>query len=247
VPLYVASALHQVPRSTLPEVAFVGRSNVGKSTLLNALLCHPICRTSSKPGRTRALHAYALGGRNERTGDAGLITLLDVPGYGHGGHDKWELALRRYLAKRKELRRVYVLVDAMHGVKRSDADMLAFLRESGVPHQVVLAKVDRLLFPQGKGGGEEGKSNVERVVEDVRRVSQPTGKARQGQGVPALGEVLCVSAEMGRFKPWSSEPGGTLGLGALRWSVLRATGFERFERKGMAKKMEPEVVIDKAR
>jgi GTP-binding protein len=123
------------------EMAFAGRSNVGKSSLINALTGRKaLARTSHTPGRTQELIFFA--------GPPGL-TLVDMPGYGYAAAPKakvkaWTELIHAYLRGRANLARVYVLVDARHGLKAPDADVLASLDEAAVSYQIVLTKADQV-------------------------------------------------------------------------------------------------------
>lgn len=135
------AGLPQLPATSLPEVAFVGRSNVGKSSLINALTGrNGLAKTSNTPGRTQQLNFFNLGGQ---------LILVDLPGYGYAKVpkelvDKWVRLLKKYLAGRPQLRRVYVLVDARHGLKESDLDMMNLLDKTAVTYQLVLTKADKI-------------------------------------------------------------------------------------------------------
>jgi GTP-binding protein len=134
------ATMEQFPELTLPEVAFIGRSNVGKSSLLNALIGqNHLARTSGTPGATRQLNFFNL---NE------TLHLVDVPGYGYAKASKsdvkkWQGLLFDYLRGRRQLTRAFVLVDARHGVKDADDDMLKRLDDSAVSYQFVLTKADK--------------------------------------------------------------------------------------------------------
>ena len=99
--LFSTTTFRTVHQSALPEVAFFGRSNVGKSSLLNALMGQNICHTSSKPGRTRSMNFFAVGGEDGH-GNAGKLAVLDMPGYGKGSHAEWGQEIMKYLAGRKQ-------------------------------------------------------------------------------------------------------------------------------------------------
>jgi GTP-binding protein len=140
-----AAALTQLPAPNASEVAFAGRSNVGKSSLLNALTGrNGLARTSNTPGRTQQLNFFFLGSRDK----SGLY-LVDLPGYGYAKVSRslvneWEQLMRQYLRGRPNLRRVFVLVDARHGLKDSDKELMAMLDDTAVSYQVVLTKSDKV-------------------------------------------------------------------------------------------------------
>jgi len=135
------ASLDGLPPMDLPEVAFAGRSNVGKSSLVNALTGRKsLARTSNTPGRTREINFFQLGGR---------IMLVDLPGYGYAQVSKsqvtaWTRLVRDYLAGRANLRRLMLLVDARHGLKPGDLDMMTDLDRAAVSYQIVLTKADKV-------------------------------------------------------------------------------------------------------
>jgi GTP-binding protein len=130
-----------LPDEGPPEVAFAGRSNVGKSTLLNALTNHKgLARASNTPGRTREINFFNLGGK---------MHLVDLPGYGYArasrkDADAWNALTRDFLRGRSVLRRVCLLVDARHGLKPSDIEVMDRLDEAAVIYQIVLTKADKI-------------------------------------------------------------------------------------------------------
>lgn len=127
------------------EVAFAGRSNVGKSSLVNALTSRKtLARTSATPGRTRELNFFRLG-----TTDGRHLTMVDLPGYGYARVSRslaknWQSLMRGYLRGRPGLRRVVLLVDSRHGLKDPDREMMKMLDDAAVSYQVVLTKADKL-------------------------------------------------------------------------------------------------------
>lgn len=135
-----ASGPSALPPEGLPEIAFVGRSNVGKSSLVNALTGRrTLARISNTPGRTRQINFFNLGGR---------LMLVDLPGYGYAEASKsavksWTSLVRHYLQTRAVLRRVCLLIDSRHGVKEIDRPLMRMLDDAGVSYQIVLTKADK--------------------------------------------------------------------------------------------------------
>ena len=136
-----AAALTQVPDSDLPEIAFAGRSNVGKSSLVNGLTGRKtLARTSVTPGRTQQLNFFNVGER---------LLLADLPGYGYARApktevDAWTRLVKSYLMGRSQLRRVCMLVDSRHGLKKNDREVMKDLDEAAVSYQIVMTKADKV-------------------------------------------------------------------------------------------------------
>jgi GTP-binding protein len=136
-----ASSLESLPRMAAPEIAFAGRSNVGKSSLINALTGRKaLARTSNTPGRTQELIFFD---------GPGQLVLVDMPGYGYAAAAKskiaaWTTLIHDYLRGRATLARVYILVDARHGLKSADDTILNALSKAAVSHQIVLTKSDQV-------------------------------------------------------------------------------------------------------
>lgn len=140
-----AGKLERLPEASLPEVAFAGRSNVGKSSLLGALTgTRKLFRTSKTPGRTRTIvHAEA------RFDSGARVFLVDLPGYGYAkvpraAKQAWAELLQAYLGDRPTLHLVVLLVDARRGPEGEEADLLEFLARAGVPAMLVATKLDKL-------------------------------------------------------------------------------------------------------
>ena len=138
-----APALKFLPDPDVPEIAFSGRSNVGKSSLLNALTGrNSIARTSVTPGRTQELNFFEVG-------EPAQIRLVDMPGYGFAKAppsvtEQWRRLVRDFLRGRVVLKRTLLLIDARHGIKAVDEDMMQMLDEAAVGYRVVLTKADKI-------------------------------------------------------------------------------------------------------
>ena len=136
-------ALEFLPDAQVPEIAFCGRSNVGKSSLLNALTGRrAIARTSVTPGRTQELNFFEVGEPTQ-------FRLVDMPGYGFAKAppkvvQKWKHLVRDYLRGRHVLKRTLVLIDARHGVKPTDSEIMQMLDEAAVGYRLVLTKADKV-------------------------------------------------------------------------------------------------------
>ncbi|MEM8536519.1 MAG: ribosome biogenesis GTP-binding protein YihA/YsxC [Pseudomonadota bacterium] len=133
-------AMDGLPAPDRVEVCFAGRSNVGKSTLINALTGRKgLARASNTPGRTQEINFFT----------AGDIYVVDLPGYGFANApvavvEKWQRLLKQYLQGRQTLRRVFVLIDARHGAKAVDEEIMSLLDSAAVTFQVVMTKIDKL-------------------------------------------------------------------------------------------------------
>ncbi len=179
---FVAGVAHldQLPVLTLPEVAFVGRSNVGKSSLLNALVGqNHLARVSGTPGATRQLNFFNL---HE------VVHLVDVPGYGYAKASKkdikqWQGVLFDYLRGRQQLVRAFVLIDARHGVKAADDEMLTRLDDAAVSYQFVLTKTDALRA-----------NEIEAMKEKVLQVAARHPAAHPGVVATSASEKLGIDA-----------------------------------------------------
>lgn len=168
-------AMSGLPPADRLEVCFAGRSNVGKSSLINALTGRKtLARASNTPGRTQEINYFALG--EERY-------LVDLPGYGYAEAPvaivaKWQALLKQYLSGRATLRRAFVLIDARHGVKAVDEEILKLLDRSAVTFQTVLTKVDKI-----------NRTEREAVIEQV--------KGALAKHPAAYPEIIVTSSEKG--------------------------------------------------
>ena len=145
--VWASTKIDDLPPMVGQEIAFAGRSNVGKSSLINALTRrNALARTSHTPGRTQQLNFFRQVGHDER------LTIVDMPGYGYAEAPKekvdiWNELIRDYLRGRVNLRRVYMLIDARHGIKKNDEDVMVLLDKAAVSYQIVLTKTDKLKAP----------------------------------------------------------------------------------------------------
>jgi len=171
-----AVSLETLPPARLPEICFAGRSNVGKSSLINALTNRKgLARASNTPGRTRELNYFNVDER---------LFVVDLPGYGYAKASKsdiarWTKLTRQFLFGRASLRRVFLLIDSRHGVKDSDLELMGMLDETAVTYQLVLTKVDKLK-----------KGELEKVLSKTMLViaNRPA----------AFPEIICTSSEKKR-------------------------------------------------
>ena len=145
-----APAMKFLPPEGPPEVAFAGRSNVGKSSLINALIVQRgLARTSNTPGRTQELNFFVPDGYSGADGDLPPMAIIDMPGYGFAKApkaqvDAWTEMVFDYLRGRVTLKRVFLLIDARHGIKKNDEEVMDLLDKAAVSYQVVLTKIDKI-------------------------------------------------------------------------------------------------------
>jgi GTP-binding protein len=178
---FVGSFPGDVPTTGLPEVAFVGRSNVGKSSALNALLGARVARVSNTPGRTQAVNLFRVDG---------AWAFADLPGYGFAkvpDHVRvaWKDLVERYLATRSSLRLVVVLVDHRHKAQPLDVEMLAMLRRLERPMLVVATKVDKLT--------RNARAKAKRVLEASLDAPVLPFSSETGEGIDAVWKAIARS------------------------------------------------------
>lgn len=185
-----AVSLAQLPATELPEICFAGRSNVGKSSLINALTGrNSLARTSDTPGRTQELNFFALDDR---------LSVCDLPGYGYARAPKerverWTRLVKSYLRGRPNLRRVLLLVDSRHGIKDNDREIMSMLDEAAVNYQVVLTKADKLKAGELERVRERTAADLAKHVAAHPEI-HATSSAK-GAGLPELRAAIAALAE----------------------------------------------------
>ena len=180
-----AAELEQLPAGDRLEICFAGRSNVGKSSLINALTGRKsIARTSNTPGRTQQLNYFNLAHPH-----IGGLYMVDLPGYGFakapkGEVERWQAVLKGYLRGRASLRRAFLLIDSRHGIKPVDTEIMSLLNVAAVSYQVVLTKADK---PK-KGEVEKRLAEIDATLRK-RPAAFPevlVTSSEEGHGVPEL-------------------------------------------------------------
>jgi len=214
----------------VPEVIFLGRSNVGKSSLINALAGEDLNRASSTPGATTTMAAWAFAAKKPSGGAvpgwdgnvSSKLSLVDMPGYGFGSRSQWSEAIMSYLVKRKNIRRAFVLLDAIHGVGAGDRHVIEVLLGLAIPYQIIATKCDRLIVHKGS------QSEVRQALTSLRSQVQLDTQKEQELG---LGEIISVGnlhAAALRGKPPLKTKDIPFGLQNLQWAILRAAGLDSY-------------------
>jgi GTP-binding protein len=190
--LLSAPQLKFLPDPAVPEIAFCGRSNVGKSSLLNALTGRKaIARTSVTPGRTQELNFFDVG-------DPLQFRLVDMPGYGFAKApvsvvERWKALVRDYLRGRQVLKRTLVLIDARHGPKDVDREMMTMLDEAAAVYRVVLTKADKLKASELEGTVAATEAEARKHSAAFPQVHVTS--AEKGMGIAELRAAVLTDAE----------------------------------------------------
>lgn len=176
-----------LPNPDKIEVCFSGRSNVGKSSLINALTGRKgLARASNTPGRTQEINFFSIPDNHY---------LVDLPGYGYANApikvvEKWQNLLKRYLAGRQSLRRAFVLVDSRHGVKKVDTEIMSMLDSSAVTFQVVLTKLDKVKEKDRESILEQVRASLQKHPAAFPEIILTSSE--KGWGIPTLRSVIAM-------------------------------------------------------
>ena len=176
-----------LPNPDKIEVCFSGRSNVGKSSLINALTGRKgLARASNTPGRTQEINFFSIPDNHY---------LVDLPGYGYANApikvvEKWQNLLKRYLAGRQSLRRAFVLVDSRHGVKKVDTEIMSMLDSSAVTFQVVLTKLDKVKEKDRENILEQVRASLQKHPATFPEIILTSSE--KGWGIPTLRSVIAM-------------------------------------------------------
>jgi len=199
-----ATTLESCPSSSLPEFAFIGRSNVGKSSLVNLLTgIKDLAKVSSKPGKTRQLNFFNIENR---------WTMVDLPGYGHakvGQHERADFieAVADYLMSRENLKGIFVLIDARHGPTDIDLDFITWLQDATAPCTIILTKTDKL---SAAALQEQVKLSKDRIlavdlVPPTMLASSATKRKGRQQIINQINRYLPANAKPGQSKSKASK------------------------------------------
>ena len=176
-----------LPNPDKIEVCFSGRSNVGKSSLINALTGRKgLARASNTPGRTQEINFFSIPDNHY---------LVDLPGYGYANApikvvEKWQNLLKRYLAGRQSLRRAFVLVDSRHGVKKVDTEIMSMLDSSAVTFQVVLTKLDKVKEKDRENTLKQVRASLQKHPAAFPEIILTSSE--RGWGIPTLRSIIAM-------------------------------------------------------
>lgn len=180
------AALEQLPPADRPEIAFAGRSNVGKSSLVNALTNRKsLAKTSNTPGRTQQLNFFDLGD--------GVLYLVDMPGHGYAKVSRslvknWTKLIRSYLKGRPTLRCLFLLIDARHGIKDTDIELMKLMDEAAVSYRIVMTKTDKVKDEEQVKLEKKTLEILQKHPAAMREISYTS--AHKGDGIEDLRDLI---------------------------------------------------------
>ncbi len=174
-----AVQIENLPTVNLPEIAFIGRSNVGKSSIINAILNRRIAIVSNTPGRTRQLNFFLV---------ANKFHLVDLPGYGYAKASKseikgWNNLIYDYLRGRVELRRIFMLIDSRFGIKPNDLEMIRFLSGYATTVQIILTKTDKLKAAELKAVEDKTLEEIKKYAICYNKIISTSSVKKDGIGL----------------------------------------------------------------
>lgn len=191
-----ATDLNKMPEADIPEVAFAGRSNVGKSSLLNTLVNQKkLAHTSNTPGRTKQINFFTLDD---------MLMLVDLPGYGFAKTSKneqakWDRFIGEYLKYRHQLKLVFILIDCRRGIMEIDKQLMAFLDSVGSPYQIVLTKVDKISKAELEKVKKQTLDKIKNNPAAYPEILSTTSKKCKDRGIEDLQLRMIEFIEFGKL------------------------------------------------
>ncbi|KAI5286370.1 hypothetical protein KEM54_006846 [Ascosphaera aggregata] len=207
--LWTHNRFAEIPLSIHPEILFLGRTNVGKSSLINLLVSKQICKSSRIRQATRRLDAFEVGPPGRQ------FTIIDSPGYGSRAREDWGPLMEKFITQRKGLQKCFVIIDASVGPKSTDEDLLRFLQYSHVPYQILASKADKILIP----GPIRNDDFISKMKLEFRHQLQSLNKIL----LEPLDRSSMAEGDLISYCGWRHQR--RFGINHVRWALLRAVGL----------------------